>query len=137
MAAIVYDRSPDRGIAGRNPKLARSAAEAGMGAIVLKSHHMLTADRAQIAAEFPRLQTVAAHGCWPWVTEILGVAYRRPNLYVSPDMYLVNMPGALDYVRATNYYLEDRFLFASAYPALPLKGAVYAYRALPLLPHVT
>ena len=85
----------------------------------------------QVAADFPRLKIVAAHACWPWVTEILGVAYRRPNLYVSPDMYLVNMPGAQDYVQAANYYLEDRFLFASAYPALPLKGAVEAYKALP------
>lgn len=90
----------------------------------------------QVAAEFPGLRLVAAHGCWPWVTEILGVAYRRPNLYVSPDMYLVNMPGALDYVQAANYYLEDRLLFASAYPALPLKGAVDAYRALPFSPRV-
>jgi hypothetical protein len=37
--------------------LARAAAEAGMAAIVLKSHHMLTADRAQIAqAAFPGLR---------------------------------------------------------------------------------
>lgn len=88
----------------------------------------------QVAAEFPRLQIVAAHGCWPWGTELVGAAFRRPNLYISPDRYLVNMPGTLDYVQAANYYLEDRFLFGSAYPALPLKGAVEAYRALPFTP---
>ncbi len=37
--------------------LARAAREAGMGAIVLKSHHMLTADRAQITQTlFPELR---------------------------------------------------------------------------------
>ena len=40
----------------------------------------------RLAARHPKLQIVSAHGSWPWVNEILGVAYRRTNVWVSPDM---------------------------------------------------
>lgn len=90
----------------------------------------------QVAAEFPRLKIVAAHACWPWVTQVLGVAYRRPNIYLLPDSYLVNLPGAGEFVQAANYYLEDRLLFGSAYPVCPIAGAADAYRALPFNAHV-
>jgi hypothetical protein len=84
----------------------------------------------RLAARHPNLQIVAAHGSWPWVNEILGVAYRRKNVWVSPDMYLF-LPGGQLYVEAANTYLQDRFLFGTAYPALPLKPAVERFLALP------
>jgi hypothetical protein len=84
----------------------------------------------RIARDFPRLAIVAAHGGWPWVVPTLHVAFRRPNVYVSPDMYLL-LPGALDYVQAANTYLQDRFLFGSAYPAASLVDYVDAFAKLP------
>lgn len=63
----------------------------------------------QVAADFPKLKIIISHGGWPWVQEILHVAFRRPNIYISPDMYLFNMPGLQDYVQAANFYLQDRF----------------------------
>ncbi|HEY7676436.1 MAG TPA: amidohydrolase family protein, partial [Candidatus Methylomirabilis sp.] len=89
-----------------------------------------------VAAEFPTLPLIAAHGCWPWVTEALHVAFRRLNVYISPDMYLVNCPGWRDYVEAANSYLQDRFLFATAYPFLPLRETVAHVRRLPFRRHV-
>ena len=83
-----------------------------------------------LAARHPRLQIVAAHGSWPWVNEILGVAYRRKNVWVSPDMYIF-LPGGQMYVEAANTYLQDRFLFGTAYPALPFKPAVERFQDLP------
>src|SRR5690606_29425019 len=47
----------------------------------------------RVAADFPQLPIVVSHGGWPWVHQILHVAYRRQNVHVSPDMYLSNMPG--------------------------------------------
>lgn len=85
----------------------------------------------RLAARHPRLQIVSAHGSWPWVNEILGVAYRRKNVWVSPDMYIF-LPGGQMYVEAANTYLQDRFLFGTAYPALPFKPAVERFLALPL-----
>lgn len=85
----------------------------------------------RLAARHPKLEIVAAHGSWPWVNEILGVAYRRKNVWVSPDMYIF-LPGGQMYVEAANTYLQDRFLFGTAYPALPFKPTVDRFCALPL-----
>ncbi|HWB47805.1 MAG TPA: amidohydrolase family protein [Stellaceae bacterium] len=84
----------------------------------------------RLAARHPKLQIVAAHGSWPWVNEILGVAYRRKNVWVSPDMYIF-LPGGQMYVEAANTYLQDRFLFGTAYPALPFGATVAHFLQLP------
>lgn len=90
----------------------------------------------RVAAAFPDLSIVVVHAGWPWVPQILGVAFRRPNIYLSPDMYLVNMPGASDYVEAANGFLRDRVFFGSSYPFLPLDDAVTVYTSLPFKPDV-
>ena len=90
----------------------------------------------QIAADFPNLTIINTHGGYPWVTEILFVAYRRPNLYICPDMYLFNQPGWQDYVTAANFALQDRFLFGTAYPFIPLEAGVEHFKKLPFKPEV-
>lgn len=90
----------------------------------------------QVAADFPKLKIVISHGGWPYVQEILHVAFRRPNIYISPDMYLFNMPGLQDYVQAANFYLQDRFLFATSYPFIPLEEGVEYFKKLPFKPEV-
>lgn len=84
----------------------------------------------RLAARHPKLDIIAAHGSWPWVNEILGVAYRRKNVWVSPDMYIF-LPGGHMYVEAANSYLQDRFLFGTAYPALPFGPAIERFLNLP------
>lgn len=84
-----------------------------------------------VASDFPRLHIIVSHGGWPWVQQILYVAYRWKNVYVAPDMYLCNVPGWQDYVTAANGYLQDRFLFSTAYPFLPLVEAVEQFVRLP------
>lgn len=61
------------------------------------------------------------HGSYPWVPQVLFSCMCRPNMYLAPDMYMYNMPGAADYVTAANGFLRDRFLFGSGYPYIPLK----------------
>lgn len=85
----------------------------------------------RVAARFPKLSIVAAHGGWPFVTQMLGVAFRRPNVYISPDLYMLRMPGWRDYVDAVNLYLEDRFLFGTAYPFNGLKEYAEKFADLP------
>lgn len=87
----------------------------------------------RVARDFPGLRIVLAHGGWPWASEILHVCYRRPNILLSPDMYLFGgMPGALDYINAANGFMADRFVFGSAYPVLPVPAAVRAFLRLPI-----
>lgn len=87
-----------------------------------------------VLADFPTLKVVCSHGNWPWVTEILHVAFRRNNLYVSPDMYLPNMPGMEDYVRAADGFLSDRFIYASSFPFCPIKDYAEWFLKLSIRP---
>lgn len=86
----------------------------------------------RMLADFPRLKVAAAHGGWPWVHQILHIAFRRPNLYVSPDMYLVNMPGMSDYVRAADGFLSERFIYGSSFPLCPAKATLDWFNTLPI-----
>jgi uncharacterized protein len=87
----------------------------------------------RVARDFPDLTIVSAHGNWPWVSQIIHICYRRPNVYLSPDMYLFGgLPGASDYINAANGFMADRFLFGSAYPVVPVDQAVREFLKFPL-----
>ena len=86
----------------------------------------------RVLGDFPDLRVVATHGAWPWVHQILHVAYRRPNLYLSPDQYIAGMPGSDDYIRAADGFLSDRFLYASSYPFAPVDLYAEWFRSLPI-----
>jgi len=90
----------------------------------------------RVAGDFPDLRIAITHGAWPWVTEILHVAYRRTNVYISPDQYLCNLPGMNDYLIAANGYLADRFLYASSYPFIGVKEYMAWFRTLPIKPEL-
>jgi len=87
----------------------------------------------QIAQDFPTLRIIAGHACYPYVREAIIVAARRENVYVSPDSYLFDM-GTEDWITAVNsnhYGVADRFLFGTAYPAVPLKPYMERFFKLP------
>ncbi len=86
----------------------------------------------RVLADFPQLQVVVAHGGWPWVTQILHLAFRRPNLWLSPDMYFSRMPGWEEYVRAADSFLADRMLYASSFPFCPVHDYKTWFESLPI-----
>lgn len=88
----------------------------------------------RVMADFPRLTIFCSQGGWPWVQEIVSLAFRRPNLYLCPDTYLLGLPGTDDYIRAANGFLSDQMLFGTAYPFCPLEEYVSRFRQLPLKP---
>jgi uncharacterized protein len=83
----------------------------------------------KVTRDFPKLDIVISHGAWPWVREVLGLAFTCPRIWLSPDLYMVgtNMPGGEDYIRAANLYLSDRTVFGTAYPTRPLVESVRAF----------
>ena len=87
-------------------------------------------DRA--ARDFPQVDFVSSHGSYPYVLQIIGVAAKRPNVYISPDVYMSNMPGGDMYVQATSTFLQDKILFGSAYPYSSVGDIVARYKKLPL-----
>ena len=88
----------------------------------------------RVAADFPQLRIAITHGGWPWVREMLHIAFRRPNVYLSPDQYLCNMPGMHDWIEAANGFLGERFLYASSYPFIGVKAYAQWFRSLTILP---
>ena len=86
----------------------------------------------RVLTDFPKLNVVVAHGGWPWVNEILHLGFRRPNLWLSPDMYFSRMPGWEEYVKAADSFLSDRMLYASSFPFCPVQGYKEWFEKLPI-----
>lgn len=84
-----------------------------------------------VAKTFPRLKIVCCHGFYPRVADIVTVAFRNENVFVSPDMYTFSPGGGL-YVEAANGFMKDQFLFGSSYPFRPMKQGVEDFRMLGL-----
>jgi predicted TIM-barrel fold metal-dependent hydrolase len=74
----------------------------------------LSIDR--VAAAFPRLKIVVSYAGWPYVQQMMGVVFRRQNVWVSPDHYFPGMPGEQDYLAALRSWGRDRFLFSFYFP---------------------
>jgi predicted TIM-barrel fold metal-dependent hydrolase len=77
----------------------------------------------RVAAMYPKLKVVCFHGCYPYVSEVIGVAFRYPNVYVVPDMYLF-LPGGSLYVEAANGFMREQLLFGTSYPFRAMKQTV-------------
>jgi predicted TIM-barrel fold metal-dependent hydrolase len=88
----------------------------------------------RVAGDFPGLKIVVSHGGWPWVNEILHVAFRRENIYLSPDMYLHEAPGWEEYLKAARGFLAGRLIYASCYPLAPVREYAEWFQRLPLEP---
>ena len=121
----IYAQCEDAGV----PVIVMAGGSAGPDLSYTAPDHI---DR--VAADFPELKIVVSHGGWPWVHQILHIAFRRPNIYVSPDQYLANMPGMDDYIRAADGFLADRFLYASSYPFTPVEDYAAWFKKLPIRP---
>ena len=89
----------------------------------------------RVAAQFPKLQIVVCHGCYPHVDAMIAVAFRRENVFVSPDMYMFS-PGGRLYIEAANGFMQDQYLFGTSYPFRPMKQSVDDLRTIGLLPSV-
>jgi uncharacterized protein len=87
----------------------------------------------RLAAQFPKLQIVVCHGCYPHVDAMIAVAFRRENVFVSPDMYMFS-PGGKLYIEAANGFMQDQYLFGTSYPFRPMKQSVDDLRAIGLKP---
>jgi uncharacterized protein len=72
-----------------------------------------------VAEDFPDLTIVCSHGCWPQVTEFIALAYRRMNVYLEASIYEF-LPGAEPFLDAARTILQDRVVYASAFPFNPI-----------------
>mgnify|MGYP001093294306 CR=1 FL=1 len=90
----------------------------------------------EVACDFPDLTIVANHGGWPWVTEMVAVAWKHPNVYIeiggiSPKYIGTPGTGWDPLMVYGNSLLQDRVLFATD-SVLPQKRCIEEIKALPL-----
>lgn len=83
-----------------------------------------------VARTFPNLKMSLGHAAWPWVTEIAHVAFLCENVYISPDIYMMNVPGSEGYVACCNQWVPEKVLYGSAYPLINMKSAVEFHRSV-------
>ena len=72
----------------------------------------------EIACEFPDLTVVANHGGWPWVTEMVAVAWKHSNVFIelggiSPKYIAKPGSGWEPILAYGNSALQDQILFAT------------------------
>ena len=89
-----------------------------------------------IACDFPDLKIVGNHGGWPWVTEMVAVAWKHKNVYIEIGAVApkyIGMPGTgwEPLMVYGNSLLQDRVLFATD-DMIPWQRAVAELQALPL-----
>lgn len=90
-----------------------------------------------VMTHFPELKVCAAPPGWPWVHELIGVAWRHKNLhigivYVRPKYLGVENSGYEPLLQYGNTLLQDRILFGSGFPSIPLERSLAEIEALPL-----
>jgi len=103
--------------------------------IPMEYGHPLHLDR--VAVRFPELKIVAGHAGWPWVMEMVAVAWRHPNVYIEisgiRQKYMgMEHTGWEPLIHYGNSVLQDKVLFATAWPLLPLEQAVQDVKNLPI-----
>jgi len=84
----------------------------------------------QLALDFPGINWVITHGGWPWIQATLGSCFWQPNIYLSPDLYMHTGICTPEYVSAANGYMQDRIIFGSAYPLMPMGESVEGWKKL-------
>lgn len=105
----------------------------------IKNDHPLMLD--QVACDFPELTLIACHAGWPWVTEMVAVARKHPNILMDfgglAPKYL-GMPGSgWEVMRHfMNSLLAEQILFATDWPVFPIDRALSEWQALELKPKV-
>ena len=93
-----------------------------------------------IACAFPDLTIVANHEGWPWVAELVAVAWKHRNVYieigaVAPKYIGMSGGGWETLLQFGNTLLQDQVLFATD-NMIPFARAVEELRQLPLKPGV-
>jgi predicted TIM-barrel fold metal-dependent hydrolase len=93
----------------------------------------------EVAMDFPEMKIVAGLGGWPWVPEMIGVARRHQNVYIStaghrPKYLATPGSGWEMLMQFGNTLLQDRVVFASSWWtfAMPIGEVVRETRELPI-----
>lgn len=91
----------------------------------------------RVLADFPALKVIAAPPGWPWVQELIAVAWRHRNLHIGvvavrPKYLNVANSGYEPLLQYGRTILQDQMIFGTAYPLQPVAEAYREVRSLGL-----
>lgn len=84
-----------------------------------------------VALYFPELRIVAAHTGWPWVEELIALAWKHPNLYIGTSAHAPKYwdPALVRFLDARG---RGKVLFGTDYPVLRHAEALAQLESLTL-----
>lgn len=91
----------------------------------------------EVMVHFPDLRVCAAPPGWPWIHELIGVAWRHRNVCIGlvavrPKYLMQPASGYEGLVQFGGSVLQDRIIFGTSYPLIPVQRSVQEIEALPL-----
>ena len=87
----------------------------------------------RVALDFPELTIVGGHIGHPWTDEMIGLAWKHDNVFIDTSAYAPRYyPPSLLQFAAT--YGQDKVLFGTNFPQLPLERCAAEARELDLPP---
>ncbi len=102
---------------------------------LMKYGHPLLLD--EVMVDFPELRVCASPPGFPWVHELIGVAWRHANVSIGlvavrPKYLAVAGSGYEPLLQYGRTVLKDRIIFGSAYPLGPIGRSIAEIKALPI-----
>ena len=90
-----------------------------------------------VMVRYPELRAIASPPGWPWVQELIGVAWRHPNLYIGvlavrPRLLAKAHSGYEPLLQYGRTILKSKIVFGSAFPMMPVETALEEIRDLGL-----
>jgi uncharacterized protein len=90
-----------------------------------------------VMVHFPELRVCAMPPGWPWVLELIAVAWRHSNVCIGlapvrPKYLNVANSGYEPLLQYGNTVLQDNVIFGSSYPLLPVERSIVEIEELPL-----
>ena len=91
----------------------------------------------RVLCDFPELRVIASPPGWPWIMELISIAWRQPNLYIGviavrPRLLEKAGSGYEPLLQYGRTLLQDKMIWGSAYPMMPVGRTLDELRALPL-----
>ncbi|MGH7784269.1 MAG: amidohydrolase family protein, partial [Candidatus Binatia bacterium] len=75
-----------------------------------------------IACDFPELKLIGIHTGWPWVEEMISVAWKHPNVYIGTDAYAPKYwkPELIHFIDSWG---QTKVLFGTDFPVIEFRRA--------------
>lgn len=91
-----------------------------------------------VASDFPDLQIILAHSCYPWIPMVFQLPLIHKNIWLLPDIYMLNpdVPGNRMFGEAVKWLGGERILFGSAWPCHNMTQAVEDFKRFHFSPEI-